>query len=134
MKDTVRNLMFDLAQNREVFDEEQNRVISKAEANDVLRKAVFEELGLNERSTPKQIKRALDSEAGRKFFAVIEELIDVNVATGWHDSEFFNTFVEEKNMKDGDRNEFWTDDDIILTVARVAGDHQDLDFCRVRVA
>ena len=126
MKDTVRNLMFDLAQNREVFDEEQNRIISKADANEVLRKAVFEELGLNEKSTPKQIKRALDSERGKEFFAIIEELIDVRIATGWHDNEFFNAFVEEKNLADGDANEFWTDDDIILTVAKVSGDHHDL--------
>ena len=134
MKATVRNLMFDLAQNREVFDEEQNRVVSKAEANDVLRKAMFEELGLNEKSTDKQIKRALESERGKEFFAVIEELIDVKIATGWHDSEFFNQFVEEKNLADGDANEFWTDDDVILTVAQISGDHWDLDFCRVRVA
>ena len=126
MKDNVRNLMFDLAQNVEVFDEEQGRAISNREANEVLRKAVFEELGLNEKSTPKQIKRALESEAGKKFFAIIEELIDVKVATGWHENEFFNEFVETKNLADGDANEFWTEDDIILTVAKVAGDHHDL--------
>ena len=126
MKATVRNLMFDLAQNREVFDEEQGRVVSKAEANDVLRKAMFEELGLNEKSTSKQIKRALESERGKEFFAIIEELIDVKVATGWHDSEFFNQFVEEKNLADGDANEFWTDDDVILTVAQISGDHWDM--------
>lgn len=134
MKDTVRNLMFDLAQNREVFDEEQNRVVSKAEANAVLRKAMFEELGLNEKSTAKQIKRALESERGKEFFAIIEELIDVKISTGWQNSEFFNQFVEEKNLADGDANEFWADDDVILTVAQVSGDHHDLDFSRVRVA
>lgn len=126
MKDTVRNLMFDLASNVEVFDEEQNRVVSTKEANDILRKAIFEELGLTEKSSPKQIKRALESEAGKQFFAVIEELIDERVATGWHESEFFNEFVETKNLADGDANEFWADDDIILTVAKVAGSNHDL--------
>lgn len=134
MKDNVRNLMFDLASGVDVFDEEQGRVVSKKEANEVLRKAVFEDLGLNEKSTPKQIKRALESENGRKFFAIIEELIDERVAYGWNDSEFFNDFVEVKNLRDGDANEFWTESDIILTVAKVAGDHHDLNCCRVRVA
>lgn len=129
----VKNLMFDLASGREIFDEEQNRVISKAEANDAIRKVCFENLGINEKSTEKQIKRALKSEKAIELFEVMEEIIEQEIEFGFRDNEFFNEFVEIRNIADGDRTDFWTDEDIILNVAKVSGDQHDFD-CRVRVA
>lgn len=128
---SVKNLMFDLGAGREIYDAEAGRVISRAEASDVVRKACFEYLGLTKDSTPKQIKRALSSEAGKKFFEVIEEVIDVQIAYGLGENEFFNQYVETKNMKDGDRNEFWVDDEVLLTVSRVNGDQHDLSMQRL---
>ena len=134
MLDTsVKNVMFDLGTNREIYDAEAGRVISKAEANDVVRKACFEYLGLTKDSTDKQIKRALSSDRANQFFEVIEEIIDVQIAHGLSENEFFNTYVETKNMADGDRNEFWVDDEVLLTVGKVSGDHHDFNS-RVRVA
>lgn len=134
MTTEIKNLMFDLSAGREIFDAEADRVISKAEANDALKTFCREELGLTEKSTHRDIKRALDTPAGKELFQVIEEVIDYRIATGWKDNEFFNQFVETKNLADGDQNEFWTDDDVILTVAKVAGDHHDLKLGRVRIA
>ena len=125
--------MFDLGAGREIYDAEAGRVISKAEASDTIRKACFEYLGLTKDSTTKQIKRALNSERGTQFFEVIEEIIDTQIAHGLSENEFFNTWVESKNMADGDRNEFWADDEIILTVSKVSGDNHDFNS-RVRVA
>ena len=51
----------------------------------------------------------------------------------FEENEFFNEFVEMKNIAQGDRNEFWADKDVILTVAKVSGDHHDFDY-RIRVA
>ena len=103
MLDTsVKNVMFNLGTNREIYDAEAGRVISKAEANDVVRKACFEYLGLTKDSTDKQIKRALSSDRANQFFEVIEEIIDVQIAHGLSENEFFNTYVETKNMADGD--------------------------------
>ena len=134
MLDTsVKNLMFDLGAGREIYDAEAGRVISKAEASDTIRKACFEYLGLTKDSTNKQIKRALNSERGTQFFTVIEEIIDTQIAHGLSENEFFNAWVESKNMADGDRNEFWADDEIILTVSKVSGDNHDFNS-RVRVA
>ena len=134
MLDTsVKNLMFDLGAGREIYDTDSNRVISKAEASDTIRKACFDFLGLTKDSTNKQIKRALNSERGIQFFEVIEEIIDTQIAHGLSENEFFNTWVESKNMADGDRNEFWADDEIILTVSKVSGDAHDFNS-RVRVA
>ena len=125
MESTVRNLMFDLATGRKIFDDSANREIGKDEANDKLRSIMFEKLGLNERSTEKQINRALKSERAAEFFEVIEEVIEKEVEYGWKDNEFFNNFVETRNLADGDRTDFWTDEDIILNVAKVSGDHHD---------
>lgn len=131
---SVKNLMFDLSAGREIFDADNNRVVSKAEASDTIRNACFEYLGLTKNSTPKQIKRALNSERATEFFEVIEEIIDVQIAYGLSANEFFNQFVESKNMKDGDVNEFWVDDEVLLTVSKVSGDSHDLNYCRVCAA
>ena len=132
MLDTsVKNLMFDLGAGREIYDAEAGRVVSKAEASDAIRKACFEFLGLTKDSTDKQIKRALNSEKGTQFFEVIEEIVDTQIAYGLSESEFFNDYVESKNMKDGDRNEFWVDDEVLLTVSKVNGDHHNLSTQRL---
>lgn len=132
MLDTsVKNLMFDLGAGRDIYDAEAGRAISRAEASDVIKKASFEFLGLNEHSTEKQIKRALESERGRQFFDVVEEVIDVQIAHGLSENEFFNEYVDSKNMKDGDRNEFWVDDEVLLTVGKTNGDAHNLSVQRL---
>lgn len=123
---SIKNVMFDLAANREIYDEGQNRIISKFEANNVIRKVVNETLGLNEKSTDKQIRRALAKDSALAFFEVIEEIIDAKIAYGMSNDTFFNTYVEQKNLKDGDSNEFWVEDDAILNVAKTSGSHHDL--------
>lgn len=134
MENNVKTLMFDLASGREIFDEEQNRQISKAEANEVIRNICFEELGLDKNSTEKQIKRALKSDKATALFEVIEEVIELQIAHGLSNNEFFNNYVETRNLADGDRNEFWADDDVLLTVSKISGDHHDLNYSRARVA
>ena len=61
-----------------------------------------------------------------ELMEVLEDVLDIKVTTGFQENEFFNNFFEMKNIKDGDRNEFWANKDVILTVAKVAGDHHDL--------
>lgn len=131
MKNEIRNLVFDLSEGREIFDAESNRVVDVKEANEVLRKFMFEELGLNEKATHRDIKRAFETEAGREFFQVVEEIIDRVINTGWAQSEFFNQFVDVRNMADGDRNDFYAEKPMILTVSKVSGDHHDISVQRL---
>lgn len=126
MDTSIRNLMFDVAGKKTIYDAESDRVVTASEANDAIVKFCREKLGLTERSTARDITRALKRPEALELFEVIEEIADLEVATGWQDDEFFNEYVEQVNLKDGDANEFWTDDDIILTVTRVAGDSHDL--------
>lgn len=127
-----KNLTYDLNHGIEIYDEDGNKV-SKVEANNKVRNYVFSILGINENSTKRDRKRAL-KKYGNELFEVIEEDIDVKVETGFKESEFFNQFVEMKNIARGDRNEFWAEEDIILSVVKVAGDHHDFNSSRVRIA
>lgn len=127
-----KNLTYDLNHGIEIYDEDGNKV-SKVEANNKVRNYVFSILGINENSTKRDRKRAL-KKYGNELFEVIEEDIDFKVETGFKESEFFNQFVEMKNIARGDRNEFWAEEDIILSVVKVAGDHHDFNSSRVRIA
>lgn len=124
-----RNLSYDLAHKVEIYDEEGNRV-SAADANKELRNYVFAILGINEKSTKRDRKRAMQK-YGTELFEVIEDVIDIKVETGFKESEFFNTFVEERNIKRGDSQEFWTEDDIVLSTVKIAGDHHDFTLQRL---
>lgn len=133
MENTARNLMFDLGRGREIYDDEQNRVISNDEANGAVRNICFSELGLSPKSTDKQIKRALKSDRANMLFEVIESVIDAEIEYGFRENEFFNDFVETRNVADGDRVDFFAEDDIILNVARVANGTHDLTIQRLGV-
>lgn len=121
--DAVRNLMFDLATGEDIFDEDGNKV-SKREANDKLRKVVYAILELSENPTKRDRKRAFKKH-GTELFEIIEEVVDMVVETGFHENEFFNDYVEYRNIAAGDDVEFWTDEKIVLSIARVSGSHHD---------
>ena len=124
-----RNLSYDLAHGIEIFDEEGTRV-SNADANTKVRNYVFNILGINEKSTKRDRKRAM-KKYGAELFEVIEEVIDIKVETGFKDSEWFKTFVEERNVARGDSQEFWTEENIVLAASKIAGDHHDFTLQRL---
>lgn len=121
-----KQMLFDYTHGRDVYDAEGNKMTS-ANVNATINRVAFDILGLEEGSKPskREIKRAMRKH-GMELMEVIEEAIDFKVATGFEENEFFNDFVEMKNIAQGDRNEFWADKDVILTVAKVSGDHHDL--------
>lgn len=131
MDSNVKTLMFDTASNTDIYDDEVGRVMTNKEVNETIKQAVFEDLGLNEKSTEKQIKRALASDKGIEFCEVIEEIVDTNISYGLNEDEFFNQYVEKRNLKDGDRNEFWVDDDVLLGVSKLSGDNHDITIQRL---
>lgn len=126
LEQEYRNLLFDAADGVEIFDVDLDRAMTKKEVNDKIKEICFKKTGLNEKSTDKQIKRAIESESGKDFFAVIEELIDIKVTEGLRGVDIFNKYVEEINLADGDKNEFWVEKETYLEVERVSGSHHDL--------
>ena len=120
--DEVKNLMYDLAMGNEIYD--GDRVVSKAEAEQKLRTICQKVFGVNENSSKRELKRAY-REHGREFFDIIEEVVDVVIAHGFKESEFFNNFVDYRNIALGDAYEFYTEDEVILSIAKVGMSHHD---------
>ena len=121
-----QKFLYDYTHGRDVYDEDGNKVTNQM-ANDKINKVAFDILELDPESKPskREIKRAMRRH-GAELFEVLEEVIDFKIPTGFRDNEFFNEFVDMRNIADGDRNEFWQDKDVILAVAKVAGDHHDI--------
>lgn len=126
--DEVKNLMFDLAMGNEIFDGE--RVVSKAEAEGKLRMICQKIFGVNENSSKRELKRAY-REHGREFFDIIEEVVDVVISNGFKDNEFFNNFVDYRNLALGDAYEFYSEDDVILAISEIGVSHHDFYLQRL---
>lgn len=112
-----------------MFDENGNKK-TKRDAEDAVRKFVYAIMGLNENSTKRDRNRAMKKH-GTELFEVMEEEIDIKVDTGFKESEFFNNYVETRNLSRGDRQEFWTDDKVVLSTTKIAGDHHDFTLQRL---
>lgn len=125
-----KKLTYDLNHNpNEMFDDEGNK-ITKRDAESAVRKFVYAIMGLNENSTKRDRKRAMNKH-GIELFEVMEEEIDIKVETGFKESEFFNNYVETRNLSRGDSQEFWTDDKVVLSTTKIAGDHHDFTLQRL---
>lgn len=122
--DNVKNLMFDLAMGNEIYDAESDRVISKAEAEDRLRTVCQKVFGVTADSSKRDLKRAYRAH-GRDFFDIIEEVVDVVINNGFKDNEFFNNFVDYRNIALGDAYEFRAENETILSIAKVGVTHHD---------
>lgn len=99
--------------------------VSKEEANNKIRTIMFKVLGVDETATKKEIRKAIRRHKV-DIFEVIEETIDNLLVSGWGSNPFFNNYVEIRNLADGDTNEFYVPDEVILTVAELAGNHHDI--------
>lgn len=121
--DEVNNTLKDLYEGREMFASD-GRKISFAEANDKARSVLFAITGLDKKSSHRDLVRAMRKHKDA-IFEVIEETVDIAVTKAWNENEFFNAYVETKNLSAGDENEFWTDADVYLSVSKVtrSGNH-----------
>ena len=127
----THNLMFDLTVGRKIYNEDGEE-LTKKEANDKMREIIFSVLDLDPASKPtkRERKRAMKNH-GNEFFEIIEELVDYKIAEGFRENDFFNDFVEYRNIALGDSIEFYTEDKTILAVSRVSGSHHDFSLQRL---
>lgn len=116
--DHFSKLMFDTGCNT-VADE------TKAKANDVIRKKFNVILGLDEKSTARDRRKAIRRNQ-TLIYEIIEETVENLLVSGWQENEFYKAYVEMKNIALGDENEFFSPDDSVLTVSDVSGNHHDL--------
>lgn len=129
---------------REVFDNDESKYaafsklmldtangnfeegITIKDANDKIVSMFKKIIGCDEHSTKAEIRKAIRKNQ-QVLFDLIEEVVPNLLQTGWQDNPFFNEFVETRNIDIGDQNVFYTEDETILSVSKVSGNHWDLD-------
>jgi hypothetical protein len=82
-------------------------------------------LGIDVNDRPQAVRRAIRANKDL-VFTLIEETIEEMIITGWTENPFFNQFVDTKNLALGDENDFYVEDDSILSVSKVSGNHHNM--------
>ena len=143
----VKLMNFD-ANVREVFENDESKLfnfnklmldtanstfeegVTAKEANAKIVSMFKKIIGVDENSTKAEIRKAIKRNQ-QVLFDLIEEVVPNLLQTGWKDNPFFNEFVETKYLEIGDKNVFYTEDETILTVSKVSGNHWDIDRQRL---
>lgn len=135
----MKKITFSNADTRNVFAEKDynefsklmfdtalgTQAVSKEAANAKIREVMFQVLGVDEKCTKQELRKAIRRHK-IDIFEVIEETMQNLLISGWGNNPFFNEYVELKSMAIGDTNEFYVPDVSILTVAELSGNHHDL--------
>ena len=98
---------------------------SYKDANAKIVEKFKEALGIHEGDRPQQIRRAIRANQN-VVFTIIEEVVEEMIITGWMQNPFFMDYVETKNLAIGDTNDFYVEDDSILSVSKVSGNHHNM--------
>ena len=98
---------------------------SQADANKKIVEKFRAALGIEPTDKPHQVRRAIKAHKDL-VFAIIEETIDEMLITGWMNDPFFMQFVDVRNLALGDENDFYVEDDSILSVSKVSGNHHNM--------
>lgn len=118
-----KNLMSDL------MDGEIQEGTSKREAEEAVRSVVFDlfEVTASDLDKPRVWRHAVEKHT-KEYFELIEEVIEEKLDSSLANSELIREFAEVRNLNDGDKNEFWLEEETVLSVGRVSGDHHDLSI------
>lgn len=100
---------------------------SAKEANDKIVEVFRKAIGCDEHSSKAEIRKAIRRNQ-IAIYEIIEEVIDDALVSGWDANPFFREYVDVRNLALGDKNEFYTPDDSVLSVMKVSGNHHDIEF------
>lgn len=98
---------------------------SVKEANKKIVEKFRAALGIEANDRPQAVKRAIRANKDL-VFTLIEETIEEMIIAGWMENPFFMQFVDTKNLALGDENDFYVEDDSILSVSKVSGNHHNM--------
>ena len=104
----------------------QTENYSLDDSNTAIRKYFETELGIPEGCKDMKIIKEQLRRNKVRFFEIIEETVENLLVSGWRDNEFFDRFVEFRNLAMGEQNLFYVPDESILTVSEFSGDHNEL--------
>ena len=114
----------------DVFDK-----YSKEETSTIIRNQFNKILGIDFKTATPMKRRQAWRDHGREVASLIEDVILDKMVSGWNAANArFMEYVEEINIADGDKNEFYVEDNSLLQVSNFAGNHHDINSYSVRVA
>lgn len=99
--------------------------VSKEEANAKIVEVFQGVLGITKDSRPADVRRALRRNQAL-VFDIIEETVQELLVSGWGNDPFMMKYVDQRNLALGDKNEFYAEDNSVLSVMRVSGNHHDI--------
>ena len=99
--------------------------VSKEEANAKIVEIFHNVLGITKESRPGEVRKAIRRNQAL-VFDILEETLDSLLVSDWNKDPFMMKYVDQRNLALGDKNEFYVEDDSILSVMRVAGNHHDI--------
>ena len=82
-------------------------------------------LGIEKDDRAPQVRRAIRANQSL-VFSIIEETVEEMIITGWMNNPFFMEYVDTKNLALGDTNDFYVEDDSILSVSKISGNHHNM--------
>lgn len=98
---------------------------SSTDSNEAIRNRFREVMGVAKDCSRKELHRAIRRHK-QDIYEVIEDTVEDLKVSGWNANPFFTTYVEQKNIALGDVNDFYVEDDSLLTISKFAGNHHDL--------
>ena len=115
---------------REIYEK-----YSKEETGTILRNQFDRVMGLNFKEATPMKRRQAWRDHGREVASLIEDVILDKMQSGWNAANArFMEYVQEINLADGDKNEFFVEDSSLLQVSKFAGNHHDINLYSVRIA
>ena len=99
--------------------------VSKSEANAKIVEVFQGVLGLDKNSKAADVRKAIRRNQAL-VFDIIEETVQSLLVTGWGNDPWMMKYVDQRNLALGDKNEFYAEDDSVLSVMKIAGNHHDI--------
>ena len=99
--------------------------VSKEEANAKIVEVFQGVLGITKDSRPAEVRKAIRRNQAL-VFDIIEETIQSLLVTDWGNDPFMMKYVDQRNLALGDKNEFYIDDDSIMSIMKIAGNHHNI--------
>ena len=106
--------------------------ITAKDANDKIVSMFRQAIGLDEKANKAEVRKAIRRNQG-VLFALIEDVVEDLLVTGWQNTPFFQEYCDVRNIALGDENLFTVEDDSILSVSRVADGHWNIDRQRLGI-
>lgn len=135
--DSFRKLCFNLIRGNDIYEYDENGVehkVSRSEANKAIRKVFMDVCGLSDADLKSAKKRRRAEQAHqREIFEIIEEDLDFKINEGYAESEWFNAFVDNRNLALGDAQEFTSESNTLFIVGDYSGDNHDITMQQLPV-